>query len=204
LRHAGGTLNGFDLATLDGASPAGAAAALTRATECQVSAAAIAEALHVALETGPVRAMPGAPELLEALAHARLPVAVASNAPESAIRTALSHAGLDLYVPTIVSAETSGIFKPDPDVYRRACRQLGVAPCDALGFEDSAIGARAARSAGLTVVVAPVDPATRPYADLAVGSLADTRVLEMLGLKTASAPYCRAPGTSSRGGRAPG
>jgi HAD superfamily hydrolase (TIGR01509 family) len=185
--HAGATLDGFDLGALDGASTHGAAAELSRALATTISAESIADGLQRALRTRAVVAMPGAMRLLAALTTTRLPVAVASNAPAEAIHVALHRAALDAYIHTQLSAETAGNFKPHPDVYRRACRELGVHPSDAIAFEDSAPGAQSARAAGLTVIVVPSGPAARQHADLVVPRLDDPRVFELLGVRPPAA-----------------
>src|SRR5918992_1346272 len=53
----------------------------------------------------------------------------------------------------VVSAEETAAAKPAPDVYLEACRRLGAPPSESIALEDSAIGAAAAKAAGLTVVV---------------------------------------------------
>jgi HAD superfamily hydrolase (TIGR01509 family) len=45
--------------------------------------------------------------------------------------------------------------KPAPDIYNFALEQLGVAPQRAIAFEDSAIGVRSAKAAGLFTVATP-------------------------------------------------
>jgi len=115
----------------------------------------------------------GARMLVEGLSG-RIPMAVASNTTASLVRHALDAVGLA--IPVVVSGMDMGRPKPLPDVYAEACRVLGVAPGDAVAFEDSAMGVRAAVAAGLFVVGVP----ERPDVDLAtagahvvVGSLAE-------------------------------
>ena len=45
--------------------------------------------------------------------------------------------------------------KPAPDIYNLALQQVGVAPHRAIAFEDSAIGVRSAKAAGLFTVATP-------------------------------------------------
>jgi HAD superfamily hydrolase (TIGR01509 family) len=45
--------------------------------------------------------------------------------------------------------------KPAPDIYNLALERLGVAPHRAIAFEDSAVGLRAAKAAGLFTVATP-------------------------------------------------
>ena len=67
--------------------------------------------------------------------------------------------------------------KPRPDLYLEACELIGVRPEEAIAFEDSPNGIRAARAAGIFCVAIPND-VTRDYfgfdeADLVLDSLAD-------------------------------
>lgn len=182
-RQAGAPLDGFDIRSLDGASTHSAAITLSRALGALISPDAIADALEGALIAAILQPMPGAESLLTTLRAAQVPIAVASNAPQSALRIALARAGLAHLVPTQLSAETAGRYKPDPDVYRRACGCLSVDPSDAIALEDSATGARAARAAGLTVIGVPRGPGVRDYADLVVPRLDDPRVFELFGVR---------------------
>jgi len=86
----------------------------------------------------------------------RMPIAVATNTQGSVARRALEAAGLPGF-GVVASGADLGRPKPHPDVYLEACRQLGVAPGDAVAFEDSPIGVRSAVDAGLTVVGVPED-----------------------------------------------
>jgi HAD superfamily hydrolase (TIGR01509 family) len=66
--------------------------------------------------------------------------------------------------------------KPRPDLYLEACELIGVAPAEAIAFEDSPNGVRAAQAAGIFCVAIPND-VTRDLgledADLLLDSLAD-------------------------------
>ncbi|WP_116133869.1 HAD-IA family hydrolase [Tropicimonas sp. IMCC34043] len=55
----------------------------------------------------------------------------------------------------VVTAEDVRTKKPDPEVYLVALDRLGLSAPEALVFEDSPVGYRAARAAGLSVVVTP-------------------------------------------------
>jgi HAD superfamily hydrolase (TIGR01509 family) len=183
-REAGTSLNGFELATLEGASVESAAAHLTAALGTTISPGAIEEALNNALTTSSVGAMPGARRLVSSLLAADLPIAVATNAPLASARLALKRAGLAEFFATVVSAATTGVFKPKPDVYVLACRALRVDPSDAIALEDSAPGVRAAGRAGLTVIAVPASQTVRALADLAVPRLDDARVFELFGVES--------------------
>jgi HAD superfamily hydrolase (TIGR01509 family) len=95
----------------------------------------------------------GARALVEGL-NGRMPVSVATNTSADFARRALRASGLDTF-RVVVSGADLGRPKPLPDVYREACRLMGVPPSDAIAFEDSPSGVRAAVEAGLTVVGVP-------------------------------------------------
>lgn len=95
----------------------------------------------------------GARSLIEAL-DGRIPLAVATNTPADVARLALRASGLDT-IRVVASGTDLGRPKPLPHVYREACRLTGVAPSEAIAFEDSRNGVRSAFDAGLTVVGVP-------------------------------------------------
>lgn len=175
---AGGSLEGLDPASLQGASVSLAARLLGEHLGREVSELSLGETLSRLVGTQPLLPMPGAARLLAALAG-RMPVAVATNAPAEIAAAALEGSGLRGLLGPIVSAEEVDAPKPAPDVYREACRRLGVAPDEALAFEDSALGAAAASAAGMTVVGVP-SGAHDLEADLVVARLDDPRVFRML------------------------
>ena len=103
-----------------------------------------------------VDARPGALELVErlrALDGTRL--GLASNSPRFLVDDALATAGLTGIFETIVTPADVEHAKPAPDIYLRACADLGVDPSEALALEDSASGVAAAKAAGLTCIAVP-------------------------------------------------
>ena len=99
---------------------------------------------------------PGARELVERLrAVPGVRLGLASNSPRFLVDDALSTAGLTDAFETIVTPADVEHAKPAPDIYLRACRDLGVEPSEALALEDSASGVAAAKAAGLTCIAVP-------------------------------------------------
>lgn len=67
--------------------------------------------------------------------------------------------------PVLVTAESVGASKPDPEGFLKGAAALGFAPADCLAFEDSDAGITAARAAGIRVVgIGPRAAAHRPDA----------------------------------------
>lgn len=147
----------------------------------------------------PPEALPGARELVARLAE-RMPLAVASNGPAAIVTGALERLGMHDAFAAIVSAEETAREKPEPDVYLEACLRLDVAPNRAIALEDSPLGARAARRAGLFVVLVPSDPAAEGDADLIVPRLDDARLRALVGLSSPDrvAPRAAAVGVDDR------
>jgi HAD superfamily hydrolase (TIGR01509 family) len=119
-----------------------------------------------------VEPMPGARSLVAALAG-RIPLAVASNTREHMVRATLAASGLPPVFEHVFSPSAERRPKPEPDVYVAACDALGVAPADAVAFEDSAPGMAAARAAGMYVIGVPSEGVHDIDADLVLGSLLD-------------------------------
>jgi len=135
--------------------------------------------LAVLAELG-VEPMQGAHSVVSAIAG-RLPIAVASNTREETVRATLAASGLPAVFDLVVTPGDGRRPKPAPDVYLAACEALGVAPGDAVAFEDSPPGAAAARAAGMFVIAVPSDGIHTLEADLVLGSLLDLD-LAVLGL----------------------
>jgi len=119
-----------------------------------------------------VEPMPGAQGLVEEIAG-RLPIAVASNTREQTVRATLAASGLPAVFDLVVTPDQGHRPKPAPDIYLAACAALGVAPEQAVAFEDSPPGAAAARAAGMFVIAVPSDGIHELDADLVLGSLLD-------------------------------
>jgi HAD superfamily hydrolase (TIGR01509 family) len=139
--------------------------------------------LVMAEATHDVVPRPGAVELVDALLSAGVPIAVASNSSRDFLDAVLATAGVaDRFAITVAGDEIPNP-KPAPDIYLEACRRLGADPARSVGLEDSPVGAAAAKAAGLTVIGVPYLPDMEiPAADLVAHSLADTIVLETVGL----------------------
>ncbi len=139
-----------------------------------------AEALR-AFERG-VPARPGAAELVGDL-RGRVPLAVATSSERPLAERALTYSGLDGAFEAVVTAEDVQRTKPAPDPYLRACELLGAPPERSVALEDSPVGMRSARSAGLWVIGCPSDRAAdldTAAAHVLVGSLTEVSASALL------------------------
>ncbi len=100
---------------------------------------------------------PDAAGVLAALHERRVRIAVLSNIPSS-LRPLFERYGFDRYVHAYVESYAQGRAKPDLELFRVACRELGVSPADALMVGDSDVADGAAVRAGLTVLLLPPVP----------------------------------------------
>jgi len=104
------------------------------------------EALEVE-DTDGLIALPGAHALL-ALPE---PVAVVTSGTHPLATTRLRRVGLPI-PDVLVTPERISRGKPDPEGYRLAAHELGVAPADCVVLEDAPAGLQAGRAAGMRVV----------------------------------------------------
>jgi HAD superfamily hydrolase (TIGR01509 family) len=105
--------------------------------------------------------LPGVLDMLNAAQRAGLRLAVASSSRHSWVDGHLARLGLLPFFEAVRCSEDVAYTKPQPDLYLAALDALKVSPDQAIAFEDSPNGVRAARSAGLFVVAIP-NPVTAP------------------------------------------
>jgi HAD superfamily hydrolase (TIGR01509 family) len=111
------------------------------------------------LERG-VKIMPGAAELVAAVAASGLPYALVTSSQSRFVDAVLARTGLRF--PVVVTGSDVSRGKPDPEPYLLATRRLGVAPAGCLVLEDSITGVTAAEAAGCFVVAVPTLGAIKP------------------------------------------
>ena len=114
-----------------------------------------------------------------------LRVAVASSSPSTWIDRHMARLEFAKHFDRIVTADcvAPGRAKPFPDIYVKALELLEVDASQAIAFEDSPPGIRAAHEAGLFVVAIP-NPITAlldlSHADLVIPSLAAVSLHDLL------------------------
>ena len=123
----------------------------------------------------PLEPLAGAVELVRRVTAHGTPVALVTSGGRGYAEEALGDAGVRSAFTLLVTADDVTRGKPDPQAYLMACERLGVAPEEAVVFEDAPAGITAAHAAG-SVCVAVATTHTRTElagADLVVGSLAE-------------------------------
>ncbi len=101
--------------------------------------------------------IPGAPQLVERLRAAALPLAVGTSSVKELCQIKRrSHAWLQ-EIEVFVCGDDPEVRarKPSPDIFLTAARRLNMPPQDCLVFEDSPAGVQAALNAGMQVIALP-------------------------------------------------
>ena len=125
----------------------------------------------------------GVPERIAEARARGLRLAVASSSERAWVEHHLARLGLRAHFSALRCRDDVARVKPDPMLYRAALEAIGVAPEEAVAFEDSPNGVAAAVAAGMRVVAIP-GPMTRGLcfdaAHLCLGSLAEHSLDEIL------------------------
>lgn len=98
---------------------------------------------------------PGAQELIDHVLALGLPMAICTSSRRAPAAEKISAAGFDAAIQAVVTVDDVPNAKPAPDPYLLAAERLGIRPEDCLAFEDSDVGTRSARLAGMKVVQIP-------------------------------------------------
>jgi HAD superfamily hydrolase (TIGR01509 family) len=99
--------------------------------------------------------LPGVDDYIQSARRIGLGLAVASNSPRGWVSGHLERLGVDSGFDAVLCGDDVERGKPAPDIYLAAMSVLGVAAHEALAFEDSPVGLKSARAAGLTCVAVP-------------------------------------------------
>lgn len=126
------------------------------------------------LDSQPIQ--PGVDEYLAAAKQHNLKLAVASSSPENWVVGHLTRLALLSHFDVVVTADDVTKIKPNPEIFLLTAEKLGVDPREAIVFEDSPNGVKAAKRAQMYAVAVP-NPITAQFdlseADLRLDSLGD-------------------------------
>lgn len=118
---------------------------------------------------------PGVHELFAYLKKQGYLIGLATSTQKERAEKNLKNAGILDVFDEIVYGGIVEHGKPAPDIYLKACEQLGVEPKDAIGVEDSINGVKSSAAAGLytIMVIDMIQPTEeiRPLADRIFDSL---------------------------------
>lgn len=127
---------------------------------------------------------PGVMEYLEAGARLGLQIGIASSSSITWIKPHLERFGISKYFSSITTSDVVQNVKPDPELYLLALQSLNVTGPEAISFEDSLNGLKAARAAGLNCVVVPNEVTSHlAFADhdLMIASMKELPLEQLIG-----------------------
>lgn len=147
------------------------------------------EATFRSLAKSQLMPLPGLIDLLTQIQQRRLAIAVVTNAPNENAAFMLSELGLaDTFSPVIM-ADDLPRGKPDPLPYQTALDRLGIVAAEAIAFEDSGTGIRAAVAAGIvTIGIMTTHSRAELMAAGATGAIADFTGLTIADLEALMKP----------------
>jgi len=131
---------------------------------------------------GSVKPFPGAVRLLNAIKKGNFKLGLVSSAPKENIDLVLRELSLEGIFDCIVFGQEVSESKPSPQIYLLAAKKLGVTPNDCLVIEDSPLGVKAAKTAGMKcLAIANTHPRQKlKEADKVVDSLENMDLISLL------------------------
>ncbi|MCR5771487.1 MAG: HAD family phosphatase [Butyrivibrio sp.] len=97
----------------------------------------------------------GAVEILKWLIENNITTAIATANEYARTKRYLEKLGIGEYFDKVICADMVKLGKPAPDIYIRACRELGKEPSRVFAVEDSPNGVKSAYDAGCKVIMVP-------------------------------------------------
>ena len=101
---------------------------------------------------------PGVRAWLEQLKNDGVHMCVVFSTPEPLIRVCLDRLGLTSFFSFILSCDTIGRGKEEPDAYLAAAKRLGAIPSEVAVYEDSPVALLTAKNAGFYAVAVYDEP----------------------------------------------
>lgn len=110
---------------------------------------------HEKYDGGRLPLKPGVFSLLTYLRKNKKKIALASSTRRQTVTNQLKWANIIDYFDKIICGDMVEKSKPAPDIYLKACKELGVLPEVSYAIEDSYNGIRSAYNAGLKPIMVP-------------------------------------------------
>lgn len=110
---------------------------------------------HQRYSNGRLPLKTGVEKLLKYLKDSGFKIGLASSTRKEVVSRQIIDAGLIKYFDNLTCGDMVEKSKPEPDIYLKACENLGVKPCNAIAIEDSFNGIRAAYKAKMFPIMVP-------------------------------------------------
>lgn len=110
---------------------------------------------HEKYDGGKLPMKPGVMELLSYLKGKGKKIALASSTRRETVTNQLRWTGIIDYFDVIICGDMVARSKPAPDIFLKACQELGVSPENTYAIEDSYNGIRAAHAGQLRPIMVP-------------------------------------------------
>lgn len=105
------------------------------------------------IETGKLPLRPGIHRFMKEAMEAGLKIAVCTTSNEKAARAITEKILADIKFEVVLAGDVVEKKKPDPEIYNLALSKLGLKPEEVFVVEDSKNGVKAAKAAGMKVIV---------------------------------------------------
>lgn len=106
-------------------------------------------------EHGKIELMPGAIEILDYLKKNNIKIALGTSTQRKYATAALKNCKIFDYFDFTVCGDEVTNGKPDPEIYMRSVEHYNYKPEECIVFEDSSIGATAAYTSGINLILVP-------------------------------------------------
>ena len=115
----------------------------------------VSKIFHEKYDNGRLPVKPGVKDILEFLKKNNKKIALASSTRRQAVEQELKDAGFLKYFDKLVCGDMVKRSKPEPDIFLKACEELGVDPNRSYAIEDSFNGIRSAHAGNLRPIMVP-------------------------------------------------
>lgn len=113
------------------------------------------ERYHQIVEEEGLAKKTGVEELLKYAADEGYRIALATSSRRAHASELMEEHGLLKYFDGAVYGDMVTSGKPSPEIYMKACLEIGVSPANALALEDAPAGIRSAVAAGMRAIMIP-------------------------------------------------
>ena len=134
---------------------------------------------------GSIEMLPGMESILKELKENNIKIAIASLTHRNNLDFFIEKLGLKEYIDNSVAGNEVSAEKPSPEIYLKACSELGVSPDLCVGVEDTEKGVASLRGAGIKSIAVTLTNTKKhnfSNANLVVSSLEQINLKKLLQL----------------------